>query len=151
MNTTFSWPAFGVALLLNMIWINASEIFRYFVFIMPLMRSSLSSIPDVAPMNWTVFAVWGVWDTILVFSVTGFIWLVIDRFEIHWRGAVLAGTFAWLGIFGILWLGLFNMNLATPEILAYALPLSWLELVCSALIVRWSYSISSSNDSTVSR
>jgi len=50
---------------------------------------------------------------------------------------VIAGTFVWLGIFGILWLGLLDMNLATLEILAIALPLSWLELVVAGLIVQF--------------
>lgn len=49
----------------------------------------------------------------------------------------MTGTRVWGAIFGILWLGLFNMNLATGGILAVALPLSLLELWLAALIVCW--------------
>lgn len=124
-------------LLLLAVWINASEVFRYFVFVMPMMRETLSALPDVAPMNLPIFLIWGIWDTILLLAVAGFVWLFLDRFG-HGPGqAVLAGTLVWVAIFGILWLGLYNMNLATPSILAIALPLSWLELVIAALIVHW--------------
>ena len=34
--------------------------------------------------------------------------------------AVLYGSGVWLAVFGILWLGLYNMNLATPRVLAVA-------------------------------
>jgi hypothetical protein len=43
----------------------------------------------------------------------------------------------WCAIFLIFWLGAFNMNLATPIILAVALPLAWVEMVVAAMIVRW--------------
>ncbi|MEO1017248.1 MAG: hypothetical protein AAFY56_06085 [Pseudomonadota bacterium] len=128
---------FLLTALVNMIWINASEVFRYFVFIMPMLRESFPQIPTVAPMNLGVFAIWGIWDTILVFATTGFAWLYLERFGRGWRQAVIAGTLVWLAIFVILWLGLFNMGLATWAILMIALPLSWLEMVVAALIVNW--------------
>ncbi|MEM7251264.1 MAG: hypothetical protein AAF493_07575 [Pseudomonadota bacterium] len=129
--------AFLITCLLCGLWINASEIFRYFVFVMPMLRESLSVVRDVAPMNWTVFAIWGLWDTILVLVVTGFVWIFLDRFGRSLRNAVIAGTLAWVAIFVILWLGMYNMNLASPKLLGVALPLSWLELVVAALIVGW--------------
>jgi hypothetical protein len=127
----------GMALLLNMLWINASEVFRYFVFIMPMMRAALPDIPDVAPMDLPTFLIWGIWDTILIFAITGFSWLVFARAGATRANAVYAGTAAWLGIFVILWVGLFNMNLATPAIVLTALPLAWFEMIVAALIVRW--------------
>ncbi len=127
--------ALWLALLCNAIWINASEVFRYFVFVMPMMRESLAGVADVAPMSLPVFLIWGVWDTILVCVVTGFIWIALDYFGNKQKIALLAGSGVWLAIFGILWLGLFNMNLATIEILIIALPLSWLEMIVAALIV----------------
>ncbi len=128
---------FWLALLLNAVWINASEIFRYFVFVMPMLRKTLASIDNVAPMNAQVFLLWGIWDALLVVAVTGFVWLFLDRYETSNPAALLAGTLAWLGIFGILWLGMYNMNLATPAVLAIALPLSWIEIVVAAFIVRF--------------
>ncbi len=130
-------------LLIIALWINASEVFRYFIFIMPMMREAFSSVADVAPMSLPVFLIWGIWDTILLIAVTGFVWLYLERFGWTRSNALLAGSLVWGAIFGILWLGLYNMNLATPAILAIALSLSWLELVIAALILRqgrmWSF------------
>ena len=123
-------------LLIIALWINASEVFRYFLFVMPMMREALASVADVAPMSLPVFLIWGIWDTILLIAVTGFVWLYLERFGWTRSNALLAGSLVWGAIFGILWLGLYNMNLATPAILAIALPLSWLELVVAALILR---------------
>jgi len=121
------------ALILNFIWINISEVFRYFVFIMPMMRDAFPMIPDVAPMNLGVFMIWGVWDTILVATATIVPWLVLTVFGMSAKNAVLGGTGVWIGVFGILWLGIFNMNLATPTIVFTALSLAWLEMVVAAL------------------
>ena len=86
----------------NFIWINLSEVFRYFVFIMPMMREALPLVPDVAPMNFSVFMTWGVWDTILVAAATFIPWLVFAAFGGTVRNAIFAGTGVWLAIFGIL-------------------------------------------------
>ncbi|MGI3171515.1 hypothetical protein ACRARG_20370 [Pseudooceanicola sp. C21-150M6] len=125
------------ALIANLIWINASEVFRYFVFVMPMMRAELPMVPDVAPMNLPVFLIWGVWDTILIGAAVFFQCLMFDRYGLNARTAILAGSLLWLGIFGILWLGLWNMNLTSLSILAVALPLAWAELLISALLTRW--------------
>ncbi|MEM7504540.1 MAG: hypothetical protein AAF417_21060 [Pseudomonadota bacterium] len=129
--------AFWLTLLCNAVWINASEVFRFFAFVMPMMRDAFPQIENVAPMNLPVFAIWAVWDTALVFAVTGFVWISLDRFGEGVRNAALAGACAWLGIFVILWLGLYNMNLAPANVLAIALPLSLVELVIAGLIVNW--------------
>ncbi|KZK78329.1 hypothetical protein PsW64_03968 [Pseudovibrio sp. W64] len=129
--------AFWLALLLNLLWINASEVFRYFAFVMPLMRSSLPQIQDVAPMNLPVFMIWGVWDTVLVLAATGLSWVLLERFGPTIRNALYAGSVIWATIFVILWLGLWNMNLATTQIVLTALPLAWLEMIVAAFIVRW--------------
>ncbi len=102
-----------------------------------MIRDALHFVPDVAPINFPVFVSWMLWDTILVFAVLGFVWVFLDRFGDGWLNGLLAGTLAWGAIFGLLWLGLLNMNLATLHILVIALPLSWLELAIAALIVNW--------------
>ena len=136
-HSSFPIHAFAKTLVVNTIWINLSEIFRYFVFVMPMMRAAFSNVGNVAPMNWSVFAIWGLWDTILVVAATGFIWLFLERFGYGIRNATLAGILFWMGVFVILWLGLFNMNLASPNILAVALPLALAEIIVAAIIVNW--------------
>ncbi len=132
------WPhnllyALGV----NFLWINVSEVFRYFVFIMPMMRDALPMVPDAAPMNVPVFLIWGVWDTILVLAATIIPWLALTTFGAGARQTVLTGTGVWLTIFGLIWIGIYNMNLTSPQVVMTALPLAWLEMVVAAFVVRW--------------
>ncbi|MFK8047480.1 MAG: hypothetical protein AB8B81_03490 [Halioglobus sp.] len=130
---------FIVALLLNLVWINVSEVLRYFLFVMPMMREALPTLENVAPMSWTIFAIWGLWDTILVFCVTGFVWIYLERFGTDKAQVLAAGSFAWLGIFCILWIGIYNMNLTSLSVVGVALALSWVELVIAAMIVNWQF------------
>jgi hypothetical protein len=129
--------AFLLALIANTIWINLSEVFRYFAFIMPMMRSTLSLVPDVAPMNVPVFLIWGVWDTVLVVAATGFSSLLLERFGNSVRVVFATGSAIWATVFVLFWVGLWNMNLAKPIVLAVALPLAWIEMVIAVFIVRW--------------
>jgi hypothetical protein len=133
----FPTGSFIRAFLINTLWINASEVFRYFAFVMLMMRKALPSVENVAPMNASVSAIWGGWDTILITIVTLFVWLFLERFGYSLKNATIGGTLCWMSIFVILWLGLFNMNLATPKILAIALPLALFELLIAAYIVNW--------------
>jgi len=119
--TSFPTSAFIGAFFINMVWVNISEVFRYFVFIMPMMREAFPQIESVAPMDFGVFAIWGLWDTIIIFSITGFTWLFLDRFGSGLRNAIIAGTLLWLSVFVVLWLGLWNMNLTTWKIVSVAI------------------------------
>lgn len=139
LNTTKPFPskAFAYAILGNTLWVNASEVFRYFVFVMDLMRETFPQLSDIAPMNIGVFLVWGLWDTIIVFGISGFSWLFFEKFGYGVRNAIIAGILFWLTVFVTLWLGLFNMNLATLDILAVVLPLALVEQVIAAIIVNY--------------
>ena len=92
---------------------------------------------NVAPITAPIFISWMVWDILLICAVVGFVWLYLDHFGEGMRNAVIAGGLIWIPIFVLLWLGLFNMNLATPGILAVAWPLSLLEMIVAALIIDW--------------
>jgi hypothetical protein len=70
MSNEFKLKRFIVVTLLVNIWVNVSEVFRYFVFVMPATRKFFSNVPGVAPMNWDVFSIWDVWDTILTTMIT---------------------------------------------------------------------------------
>ncbi|MEM9128608.1 MAG: hypothetical protein AAGA97_02670 [Pseudomonadota bacterium] len=91
------WLALG----LNVIWINASEVFRYFAFVMPMMRDAFPELPGIAPMNLTVFAIWGIWDSILVCSATFIPWFWMQQSGISKASALLAGSFVWMTVFVI--------------------------------------------------
>ena len=137
LETTPKMSPFVLALIANLVWINASEIFRYFVFVMPMMREAFPLIPNIAPMNLPVFLIWGLWDTILVLAATLLPFMAMKTYGSSLLQAIIYGTFVWMIVFVILWLGLYNMNLATLNILAVALPLAWLEMVIASIIVWW--------------
>ena len=125
------------ALLLNFVWINLSEVFRYFVFVRPMMQEALPALPDVAPMSVPIFLIWGVWDTILVISVTLIAVLALDRLGSAPGNIFKVASGIWASIFVILWLGLYNMNLAPPEVLLVALPLAWFEMFVAVHLVAY--------------
>src|SRR5688572_3614003 len=101
--------------LLTSIWINVSEVFRYFIIVMPTMRKELSVIPNVAPMNWIVFSIWGVWDTILTASIVFITWLCYKNYGRNTKMIFIAGTTSWAVFFLLFWIGMVNMNLANPK------------------------------------
>lgn len=136
-DSQFPTRAFFITLLINTVWVNLSEVFRYFAFVMPMLRTALADVENVAPMSPGIFAIWGLWDAILVVAVTGFVWLFLERFGYGSRNAIFAGILFWMAVFVILWLGLFNMNLATLEILLVVLPLALAEILVAAIVVNW--------------
>ena len=134
--TTARFPtrAFVLTFVVVSIWINASEIFRYFVFVMPMTRQTLAMVPNVAPMNLPVFLVWGLWDTLLVVMSVTLTWLYTQAFGAGMRSAVIVGTLSWLFFFVLFWIAMLNMNLAEPATAAIALPLAWVELVIAGVL-----------------
>jgi hypothetical protein len=127
----------GLALVLNLMWVNASEVARYFLLVMPMMREALPQLPGVAPMSIPIFAAWGVWDSIVILAITGATWLVLERFGSSIAAAIAAATAVWLAIFVVFWLAVVNMGLAPITIAVVALPLAWFEMLVAAMIVRW--------------
>lgn len=121
--------------LITSIWINASEVFRYFVIVMPAVRKNLPTVANVAPMDWWVFSIWGVWDTILTISIVFISWLCSVIYGNTLRAIFIAGTTCWATLFVLFWLAMVNMNLSGLNLLAITLPLSWFEMLVDALIV----------------
>ena len=134
MATEFNLKKFILTTLVVSIWINLSEVFRYFAIVMPKTREYLSIVSGVAPMDWGVFAIWGVWDTILTALVVFVYWLVAQRFGNNLRSVVLAGTTSWMFFFLLFWVGMVNMALSSVSLVAIALPLAWLEMVVASFI-----------------
>jgi hypothetical protein len=133
--------SFLLVLLVAFLWLNVSEVFRYFAFVMPMMRDAMPTVKDVAPMDFTVFMIWGLWDTLL-FAVVGVIaWLFHEKFGGGLRSAIAAGTLLWLTIFCIFWLAAWNMNLTVTRVPLIALPLAWIEMVVVVAILdrAWSH------------
>lgn len=130
----FDPQQFIATILIVSIWINISEVFRYFVIVKPMLQKYLSILPGVVPMNWPIFASWGVWDTILTIVVVFVYWLVAQRFGNNLMSATLAATTSWTLFFLLFWLGMVNMGLASISIAVIVLPLALLEMVVACLI-----------------
>ena len=139
MKSAFNLSQFILAVLLVSLWVNASEVFRYFVIVMPETRAFLSMVPNIAPMNLPVFLIWGVWDTLLTASIVFMFWLVSQAFGNNTRSVVIAGFASWVFFFVLFWVGMFNMSLTQPKLAVIALSLALLETLVASYIASWFY------------
>jgi hypothetical protein len=137
MQSSFNLRQFIIHVLLVSIWVNLSEVFRYFVIVMPEAQSFLAGLPGALPMNLPVFAVFAVWDTLLTAFVVLLFWLVAQVFGNNRRSVLLAGMIGWVGFFLLFWVGFCNMGLASPLLALKVLPLAWFELVVACAITSW--------------
>ncbi|MEM6446976.1 MAG: hypothetical protein AAF704_10490 [Cyanobacteria bacterium P01_D01_bin.123] len=134
MESSINIKQFAIVTLLVSIWVNASEVFRYFIIVMPKTRIYLAAISEVAPMDWGVFAIWGIWDTILTALIVFVFWIVSQNFGNNTRSILIAGTLCWALFFLLFWVGMVNMNLAQWSLALIALPLAFLETVVASFI-----------------
>jgi hypothetical protein len=134
MMARFNLKQFILITLIASLWINASEVLRYFAFVMPSLRQSLAAIEGVAPMNWGVFAIWGGWDTLLTVLLVFMVWLFGQQYGYSLWSALIAGTVSWSFFFVLFWVGMVNMGLADCSLAGIALPWSWVELVVPSVI-----------------
>lgn len=128
---------FWLALIGNMIWINLSEVVRYFALIRPMLHESFPDQPEIAAITPALFASWMIWDTILILAATGFYWMYLERFGATSRHAGISSAFFTVTVFGLLWLGVANMGLVPLKFAWVALPFAWAEQFIAALIVIW--------------
>lgn len=132
-------PSMRTALIATFLWLNVSEVFRYFVFVMPMTRAAMTQVIDPAPMNLPVFLIWGAWDTLLFVCVSFVIWLYFERFGGGTASILKAGTLVWATIFGLFWIATWNMSMTQTRIPLVALPLAWLEMAIAATILEYGW------------
>lgn len=114
------------------VWVNASEVFRYFAIVMPETREFLHMVPNIAPMNLTVFLIWGLWDTLLTTMIVVMYWLVAQHRGHSFSSASIAGLASWAFFFVLFWVGMINMSLTSVQLALIALPLALLETVVAS-------------------
>ncbi|WP_298503474.1 hypothetical protein [uncultured Maribacter sp.] len=130
----FNRKHFVVITLLTSIWINISEVFRYFVFVKPRIKSFFDYKQGVADMDLGIFAIWGFWDTLLTGFLVFVFWLYSRVFRSSNWSVFISGTIVWSAVFVIFWVATANMGLSEWKILWITLPLSWLEMTIGAWI-----------------
>jgi hypothetical protein len=135
----FNFKQFLIVAMIASLWVQSSEVFRYFILVMPELKQFLSALPGAIPMNLPVFTSWGIWDTLLTFCNVFIFWLYAQKFGNNWRSAIAAGTISWLFFFVLFWVGMANMALAPASLLLITLPLSWIEMVVTSMVASWLY------------
>jgi len=130
---------FIIITLLTSIWIHISETFRYFVFVMPEVKSFFDNNPNIADMDLTIFAIWGFWDTLLTSILVFIFWLYSRVFGNSNHSVLISGTIVWGAVFVIFWIATANMGLAEWNSLWITLSLSWLEMIVGAWIASMFY------------
>ncbi len=116
------------------IWINISEVFRYFSIVRPNIQRFFNHQEGIAAMDWIIFSIWGVWDMLLTTMVVLTCWLFINILGNNRKSIVLAATFSWSFLFVLFWIACANMGLSHWDILVIVLPLCWLEMVIACFI-----------------
>ena len=139
-SSQFNRKDFIVITLWVSLWVNASEVFRYFMFVKPQMQSHLSSVPNVADMNLSIFLIWGLWDTLLTALFVFLFWLCAQVFGNNIRAVLTSGLVSWLFFFVLFWVGMANMNLSTWSYLLIVLPLALVETMVAAYFASALYS-----------
>lgn len=128
---------FWLALGLNFIWINTSEVARYFGLIKPMLHDSFPEAEHIAVVSPAIFASWMLWDSILIIAATSFFWMSVQQFGASIKTILLSSLGFTITVFGLIWLGVANMGLAPIDFLWAALPLAWYEQFIAAYVVYW--------------
>jgi hypothetical protein len=125
---------FIIISLLVSIWVNVSEVFRYFVIVRAEMQSTLSMVPNVASMDSTIFSIWGIWDTLLTMLTVFMYYLFSEKFGRNTASIIKSATIVWALAFVLLWAGIANMNLARWAFIPIPLSLALFELVVATFL-----------------
>lgn len=129
----YFWLAIG----LNFIWINVSEVARYFGLIKPMLHDAFPGATHIAASSPGIVASWMLWDTVLIFAATGFFWMFLTQFGATIKNVLLGSIAFTVTVFGLIWVGIVNMGLAPIDFIWAALPLAWIEQIIAACIVLW--------------
>lgn len=134
MDQEFNVKQFVIITLITSVWINLSEVARYFLFVMPRVKFFFSDEETVAQMNLGIFMIWGVWDTILTAALVFIFWLYAKVYGNNNQSVIVSSIVVWTMIFVIFWMATANMGLANWNILWITLPLSLIEMIVGAWI-----------------
>ena len=124
----FNLKHFIVITLLASIWINISEVFRYFLIVMPQVKSFFNDRPEIATMDWGIFIIWTIWDMLLTAILVFFFWLVAQVYGNSKRSILISSSVICVAIFVMFWVATANMGMSYWKPLVIILPLCWIEM-----------------------
>jgi len=139
-NQKFNLRQFVIITLIVSIWINISEVFRYFVLVMPRVKSFFQNKPGIAEMDLGIFSIWGLWDILLTAVLVFVFWIYAKSFGNNKKSILVSGIFVWIAVFVIFWVATSNMGLSSWSILLITLPLSLFEMIVGAWLSSKLYS-----------
>lgn len=148
MKKNFVLKEFVLISLITSIWVNISELVRYFGYVRPKMQEFFSYIPEMGKIwDIQILAVWGFWDTLLTCLYVFLFWLCAQVFGNNLKSIVISGVMSWAFIFVLYWVATANMLLAEWSNLLVVLPLALLEtlvasFIASRLYVRYNSKLS---------
>jgi len=134
MKTSFNWKQFIIVTLITSLWVQASEIFRYFILVIPRVKTFWNDLDTIAHMDIPIFLIWGVWGTVLTGMVVYFFWLYAQVYGNNRKSIWISGILSWMFFFVLFWIGAANMGYSDWSILWITLPLSLIELIVASWI-----------------
>ena len=135
----FNLKQFAIISLITGIWINISEIWRYFVIVRPKIKAYWNNLDGIVEMDVLIFSIWGIWMIILAGTTVFFFWLYAEKFGNSIKSVFGAGTLIWMLFFVLFWIGTANMGFSNWGILLITLPLSWFELIIACWLASMLY------------
>lgn len=135
MNKKFVVKDFILITLIVSLWVNASELVRYFGYVRPQMQEYFSYIPQMGKIwDIQILAVWGFWDTLITALYVFLFWLCAQAFGNTRKAIVISGVMSWSFVFVLYWVATANMFLAEWSTLFVVLPLALLETLVASYI-----------------
>ena len=134
MSNGFNLKQYVFVTLVVSIWVHMSEVFRYFIIVIPRVKSYWNNLEYVADMNWRIFSIWGLWDTILTAMIVFLFWLYSRVFGNNIRSVIFSGILLFVFFFVLYWVGAANMGYSSWSILSVTLPLCLFEMIVASFI-----------------
>lgn len=131
-NQKFNFRQYVIITLIVSVWINISEVLRYFLLVMPKIKSFYKNRSGIAEMDLGIFSIWGLWDTLLTAILVFVFWIYAKSFGNNSKSILISGIIVWFAVFVIFWVATANMGLSSWSILLITLPLSLLEMIVGA-------------------
>jgi len=135
MDKKFVLKDFIIISLITSIWVNISELIRYFSYVRPQMQEHFPSIPNMGRIwDLQIIAVWGFWDTLITCLYVFLFWLCAQAFGNNRKSVLISGFMSWAFVFVLYWVASANMYLASWSNLPVVLPLALLETLVASYI-----------------
>jgi hypothetical protein len=116
-----------LAVIISTAWISVSEFVRNQVLFKSYWTGHYDKMGLVFPAEPLNGAVWGIWSLFLALSV----FFILKKFPLT-ETVVLA----WFMAFPMMWLVIGNLNVLPHGLLIFAIPLSLVEVIVAALIIK---------------